>query len=161
MLTKVISGGQTGVDRAALDAALAASFPCGGWCPEDRRAEDGPIAASYPLLAMPGGGYAERTRKNVMDSDGTAVIYFGDLEGGTELAAYLCMKNSRPYKLIDGDEVSVERAIQLMTRFVRDRQVAILNVAGPRATQRPQAYAYARAVISGLLVRTERSSQSG
>jgi hypothetical protein len=71
------------------------------------------------------------------------------------------MKNSRPYKLIDGDEVSVERAIQLMTRFVRDRQVAILNVAGPRATQRPQAYAYARAVISGLLVRTARSSQSG
>ena len=157
MLNKIISGGQTGVDRAALDAALAASFPCGGWCPEDRRAEDGILSERYPLTPLPGGGYAERTRKNLMEAEGTVVIYFGDLEGGTELTAYLCMKNSRPYKLIDGDEVPVERAIQLLAQFVRERKLAVLNVAGPRASSRPQGYAYTRAVIAGLLVRLSRS----
>jgi hypothetical protein len=73
-LIKIISGGQTGVDRGALDAALAVKFPCGGWCPADRRAEDGSIPGRYPLTPLPGGGYRERTRQNVIDSDGTATV---------------------------------------------------------------------------------------
>lgn len=157
MLNKIISGGQTGVDRAALDAALAASFPCGGWCPEDRRAEDGTVSERYRLTPVASGGYAERTRKNALEADGTAIIYFGALEGGTELAAFVCMQHSRPYKLIDGDEVSVERAIRLLSQFVRERQLGVLNVAGPRASSRPQAYAYTRAVIAGLLVRNGKA----
>ena len=153
MLSKIISGGQTGVDRAALDSALAASFPCGGWCPEDRCAEDGPLPERYPLTPLPGGGCAERTLKNLMEADGTAVLYFGALEGGTELTVYLCIKNGRPYQLIDGDEVGIQRATQLLQRFVQERQVSLLNVAGPRASSRPQAYAYARAAIGGLIAR--------
>jgi hypothetical protein len=67
-LTKIVSGGQSGVDRGALDAALAAGFPCGGWCPADRCAEDGPIPARYPLNSLARGGYRERARQNVLDS---------------------------------------------------------------------------------------------
>ena len=84
-LAKIVSGGQTGVDRGALDAALAAEFPCGGWCPADRSAEDGPIPARYPLIPLARGGYRERTRQNVVEGDGTAILFHGVLGGGTLL----------------------------------------------------------------------------
>ena len=71
MLTRIISGGQTGVDRGALDAALKASISCGGWGPKGRKAEDGPIPERYPLQELPGADYLHRTRRNVVDSDGT------------------------------------------------------------------------------------------
>ncbi|MGY6214508.1 putative molybdenum carrier protein [Methylolobus aquaticus] len=153
MLSKIISGGQTGVDRAALDAAMASFFPCGGWCPAGRQAEDGKLPERYPLTHLDGGGYAERTRRNLLEADGTAVIYFGQLAGGTELTVYLCIQHGRPYQLIDGDEVAVDRAIRLLRRFVEERRIGVLNVAGPRASTRPQAYAYTRAVITSLIAR--------
>src|SRR5579862_7217711 len=82
LLRKIVTGGQTGVDRGALDAALASQFPCGGWCPADRSAEDGVIPATYPLTPLPGGGLRERTRQNVIDSDGTLIVCDGTLTGG-------------------------------------------------------------------------------
>jgi len=84
-LTKIVSSGQTGVDRGALDAALAAGFACGGWCPGDRRAEDGVIPQKYPMTVLPGGSYRQRTLQNVIDSDGTAILVYGSLSGGTLL----------------------------------------------------------------------------
>lgn len=151
MLEKIVSGGQTGADRAALDAALEAGFPCGGWCPQERLAEDGPIPDRYPLKALPGGGYRERTLKNLLEADGTAVIYFGYFEGGTEETAYFCMKKGRPYKLIDGDEVPIERAARLLAEFIEQKSVRVLNLAGPRAGESPKAYPYVRAVVENLL----------
>jgi hypothetical protein len=84
-LLKIISGGQTGVDRGALEAALSASFPCGGWCPAGRKAEDGVIPEKYPVTPLPGGGYRARTRKNVQESDGTVILAPGELTGETAL----------------------------------------------------------------------------
>jgi Circularly permutated YpsA SLOG family len=74
-LSKIVSGGQAGIDRGTLDAVLAAGFPCGGWCPAECRAEDGPIPQRYPLMPLSGAGYGQRTRQNVIDSDGTAILF--------------------------------------------------------------------------------------
>mgnify|MGYP006174065873 CR=1 FL=1 len=82
-LARIISGGQTGVDRAALDAAMAAQYPVGGWCPQGRRAEDGPIPRDYPLRETPSAEYAQRTLWNVRDSDATLVLTPGPITGGT------------------------------------------------------------------------------
>ncbi len=100
-LIKIVSGGQTGVDRGALDAALAAGFPCGGWCPADRRAEDGPIPQRYPLTPLPGAGYRQRTQQNLIDSDGTAILFYESVRGGTKLTRDSCVREKKPFVVLD------------------------------------------------------------
>ena len=148
---KIVCGGQTGVDRAALDAALERGTEAGGWCPEGRRAEDGVIAGKYPLKELPGAGYGQRTEKNVIDSDGTVIIYFGQLFGGTEQTLLFCIREERPYLLIDAEECSIERAIEKIKAFIAKYQIQVLNVAGPRAGDEPRAYEYAKQVMLGVL----------
>ena len=96
-MIKIISGGQTGVDRGALDAALDANVDCGGWCPSGRLAEDGEIPEKYPLEELESRSYKDRTLKNVVDSDGTVIFYFGELEGGTKLTSLFCEQQGKPY----------------------------------------------------------------
>lgn len=151
MLQKIVSGGQTGVDRGALDAALAAGFPCGGWCPPRREAEDGPIPQRYPLIELNRGGYRERTLQNVLDSDGTLVIAFGPPTGGTRLTIQDCIRSRKPYKLVDAAAVDVEMAAALAADFVADHDVRVLNVAGPRASGWAQGNEYAHRTIALLL----------
>jgi len=139
---RIISGGQTGADRAALDAALAAGVECGGWCPEGRLAEDGPIASSYPLAELAGGGYRQRTLRNIEDSDGTAIFYFGRPTGGTELTLAKCIRLHQPYKLIDAAEVDPRRASGMLRGFVAEHRVLTLNIAGPRESASPGTYAF-------------------
>src|SRR6202051_1239331 len=117
-LQKSVSGGQTGVDRGALDAALAVGFPCGGWCPEDRAAEDGAIPEHYPLTPLARGGYRERTRQNVLDSDGTAILFHGVLGGGTLLTLNLCKREGKPHVVIDACKTSEPEAAAEIARFV-------------------------------------------
>lgn len=148
---RIISGGQTGVDRGALDAALHAGTPCGGWCPADCMAEDGVIAACYGLVPLPQGSYAERTRRNVVDSDATLILYFAELEGGTALTAACCEKLGRPLLRIDALAVDSEQAAGMARDFVVRHAVQRLNVAGPRASKTPAAHAYARNTVSQLL----------
>ncbi len=148
---KIISGGQTGVDRAALDAALLAGCECGGWCPESRLAEDGPIAAHYPVTELEGAGYIDRTLQNVKDSDGTVIIYFDSLSGGTEKTLLFCLNQQKPYLLLDGSEIKCERAAERMQKFVDKNQIAVLNLAVPRGSCEPLAYPYALEVMSHFL----------
>jgi hypothetical protein len=150
-LQKIVSGGQTGVDRGALDAALELGFPCGGWCPAGRKAEDGVIEARYPVVELQGAKYLERTVQNIVDSDGTLVLYFDYLQGGTEQTVAHCIRRRRPYKLVDGAELSARDGARLAAGFVARHDVGMLNVAGPRQSKEPRAHAYAYAVISTLL----------
>lgn len=147
----IVSGGQTGVDRGALDAALEAGTPCGGWCPQGRLAEDGAIPARYPLRELPGGGYRERTRRNVEDSDATVVIHFGELEGGTALTLDLCRELGRPHLVVDAAVASPEEAAARLRDFVDRHGVRELNVAGPRQSKWAEAGSVARDIVGRLL----------
>lgn len=140
---KIISGGQTGVDRAALDVALERGIECGGWCPAGRIDEFGRIPDHYPLKELPYGGFTERTLQNVKDSDETVIIYPGKLSGGTEQTVQFCVEQQRPHQLIDASKVSTEDAAKLISDFVSKHKIAILNVAGPRQSEWPEGYDYA------------------
>ena len=146
-----MSGGQTGVDRAALDAALAHGAACGGWCPQGRKAEDGVIPAHYPLVELSGGDFIDRTRKNVEDSDGTVIIYFDHPSGGTERTLEFCLVEKKPYLLIDATELPAARAATRIAKFAATLPGGRLNFAGPRASGEPRAYAYAHEAVSGFI----------
>ena len=140
---KIISGGQTGVDRAALDAALKHGIDCGGWCPAGRLDEFCRIPDRYPVKELEEGSFAERTLQNVKDSDGTVVIYFNELRAGTEYTVYCCKQLQRPRKLINAANVSPQDAAKLIVDFVGEHKIDILNVAGPRQSEWPEGYEYA------------------
>jgi putative molybdenum carrier protein len=131
---KIVSGGQTGVDRAALDAALALGLPCGGWCPRGRRAEDGRVPARYPLVETPTARYPQRTEWNVRDSDGTLVLHAGRPRGGTALTLRLLGRQRKPVLRVDLDQDPDPRAL---TDWVVSEGIRILNVAGPRESECP------------------------
>ena len=154
----ILSGGQTGVDRGALDAALAVDAPCGGWCPEGRTAEDGPISSRYPLKELPGGDYAERTLMNVADSEATIVITFGPASGGTLLTIECCRQVAKPCLVIDAAATSLEVATRLAVEFVQSQAVHRLNIAGPRASGEPRGYTYAYKLVTQLLATVNQSS---
>lgn len=148
---KIVSGAQTGVDRAALDAALESGVEAGGWCPENRMAEDGVIPDRYPVKVLPGAGYPERTKQNVLDSDGTMIIYFGRPTGGTQQTILRCSEAGKPCLLIDGEGLSAERAAAEAREFVDRYRISVLNAAGPRASSEPRAYPYAKRVFTSFL----------
>ena len=153
MIARLVSGGQTGVDRAALDVALKLGIPCGGWCPKGRRAEDGRIPDRYPLTETRTGDYATRTRWNVRDSDFTLVLSYGEPTGGTRLTLREAARRGRPHALIDLANPVVWSA---RLRTVRETiiGVGVLNVAGPRESHHPGTYDMAKALLRRLLARS-------
>jgi hypothetical protein len=155
---KIISGGQTGADRAALDAAIALGVPCGGWCPAGRRAEDGAIDLKYPLVELADAGYRQRTRQNVLDSDGTVVMAFGALTGGSKLTADFCARLGRPCLVIDAELTTPGEAAVLIAVFLLRHRIHSLNVAGPRASGQAGIYPFVYDAIAQLLkpARTKR-----
>ena len=145
----IISGGQTGADRAALDFAIAHGLTHGGWCPRGRRAEDCSIAPQYLLRETPSTHYSQRTQWNVRDSDATVVFSIKPrLAGGTRLTFELARRLGKPVLQLSRDESDVATAGQLLRAFVVDQEVRTLNVAGPRASQRPEIGAYVLEVLA-------------
>lgn len=150
MVEKIVSGGQTGVDRAALDVALELNIPCGGWCPAARRAEDGQVPAHYPLVETPSVDYRQRTDWNVRDSDGTLVLTRGRPTGGTRFTLRMAMRRRKPRLVVD---LNKEVGIAAIKEWIAKNQISILNVAGPRESEMPgiarQATTILQQVLSG------------
>ena len=134
MISNVISGGQTGVDRAALDTAIWLGIEHGGWCPKGRLAEDGPIAAKYLLDETESSSYPVRTERNVTDSDGTLVLYREAISGGTGLTFQLAKRHRKPVLTIDLDDPPADVNVW---RWFRENGIERLNIAGPRESQQP------------------------
>ena len=145
---KIVSGGQTGVDRAGLDAGLALGLAVGGWCPRGRRAEDGPIPPQYPLEETASAAYRVRTRMNVRDSDATLILCHGPLTGGTKLTASIARRMGRPLRIAD-----LSRRVQApaAAAWLRKHNAVRLNVAGPRESQAPGIGAEARRFLMRVL----------
>ncbi len=159
-IRKIISGGQTGADRAALDIGIACNVPHGGWCPKGRRAEDGTIDTRYELTETPSPDSSQRTEWNVRDSDGTAIISMGrELRGGSALTAQYAGSHGKPWlhisRQVDGD-----RGAQRLDDFVRTCNIRFLNVAGPRQSEEPEVGTYVKAVMEEYLMRVGRCAGS-
>lgn len=147
MKIKIVSGGQTGVDRGALDAALEAGFAVGGWCPKGRKAEDGTIDLIYPLQEHESANYIDRTRQNVIDSDATLIIYFNRLSGGTLKTVEFCKQLNKKHIIIDADSMQLKESISLVSEYIKTNKIKTLNVAGPRASNNDKAYSYSKELI--------------
>ena len=147
-IKRVISGGQTGVDRAALDVALELGIACGGRCPKYRRAEDGMIDLRYPLIETEDEGYTERTVRNVVDADGTLILNRGILSGGTALTRRIAQQKKRPCLVID---VTEPPAPETVWAWIADQGIEVLNVAGPRESRHQKIYDNARRFLMELL----------
>lgn len=140
MISKLVSGGQTGADRAALDFAIEHNIPHGGWCPKGRRAEDGPIDARYLLTETPTANYLQRTEWNVRDSDGTVIFTMSPkLTGGSKKTAEFAKKHKKPcLHVYIPPECFPCSGHLAMPGFIRKNKIKILNVAGSRASKNPE-----------------------
>ena len=150
MILKIISGGQTGVDRAALDAAIKMDIEHGGWIPKGRLTEEGPLPESYAMKETTSTDYAERTAKNVEDSDATLIIAQGKLTGGTALTLRLAKEKGRPWLHIDLEQQAAFQAAITISKWIASEKIETLNVAGPRASKDPQIYSKARKLLETI-----------
>jgi hypothetical protein len=146
---KIVSGGQTGVDRAALDVALELGLPCGGYCPRGRRAEDGRIPPRYPLQELPSREYPPRTARNVRDSDGTLILHRRGLSGGTALTLRLAREKRRPHLAID---LAARPDATSVRAWIEAQGIRVLNVAGPRESEAPGIHDAAAALLRCVLL---------
>jgi hypothetical protein len=144
-IPKIISGGQTGADQAALDWALWRGIECGGWCPKGRKAEDGSIPSTYPLIETPSANYIQRTEWNVQDAGGTVIFSIGSvLTGGSKKTVEFAKKHGKPCLHI---HFGVKDAGKRLLEFVKDNEIKTLNVAGPRASKEPEVGEFVKEVL--------------
>lgn len=146
-ILKIISGGQTGADRAALDVAIRNGIPHGGWLPKGRLTEAGPLPEKYRLQEMATESYPQRTEKNILEADGTAILSHGPLTGGSALTEQLAKERGKPLLHLDLEEMSLPQAARLLHGWLVNKDIQVLNVAGPRASTDPEIYAATTEVL--------------
>ncbi|MBF0123732.1 MAG: putative molybdenum carrier protein [Magnetococcales bacterium] len=152
-IQRIVSGGQTGVDRAALDFAIHHHIACGGWCPRGRLAEDGTIPECYPLQEAHSRRYAERTRLNVMDSDATLILHRGALRGGTALTWRFAKQHHKPCLVINLARCAdVPESSSGAKNWLIEQAVAVLNIAGPRESENSGIYQQAFSFIKSIFM---------
>lgn len=159
-MRQIISGGQTGADRAALDAALDYGFPCGGCCPAGRQAEDGVIPLKYPLTEI-SGGYRERTELNVLRASATAIFFDTAPQGGTALTLRFALQHQRPFLLLDISALRPEQAARRIWKFVQEGGFESLNVAGPRQSECPAIYPFVYQTIAAVISGHRKAGPDG
>ncbi len=151
MLERIISGGQTGADQAALDTALKYNISYGGWIPQGRKTEAGPLPSRYRMSVMPTSDYRDRTLQNILDSQGTAVLYHGRLMGGSRLTRELAKIQNKPCIAVNLVTHDPLEAALMLQAFVKDWNIGVLNVAGPRASHDPDIYMDVKMVLEILV----------
>lgn len=152
MLEKIVSGGQTGADRAALEVALELGLAIGGWIPLGRRAEDGSVPERYGGLFETGSDvYAQRTELNVRDSDATLVVSYGPPVGGSALTASFARSLARPLLALDLERCEPDDAIARVRVWLAEASPRVLNVAGPRSSQEPRIFEATARILRGAL----------
>jgi len=144
---KIISGGQTGADRAALDFAIEFNIPYGGWVPKGRKTEDKRLPEKYNLEEMPTSDYSKRTEKNILAADGTLIVSHGRLTGGSALTQFLAEKHNKPFIHVDMNKMSIDEAGEAVRIWMVKNQIETLNVAGPRASRDPAIYEATRRLL--------------
>jgi hypothetical protein len=151
VVTKIISGGQTGADRAALNAAFALHIPHGGWCPKGRRAEDGPIDARFQLFETPSSDPAQRTEWNVRDADATLILSLSPILTGGSAATYEFARQHRKPCLHLSRTREGSEVMEQLRSFLEQHHVGILNVAGPRASEESEVAGFAYDTLMAAL----------
>lgn len=150
MIQKIISGGQTGADRAGLDAAISAGMDYGGWLPKGRNSEDGTVPLKYDKMKeLTRGGYPTRTEQNVIDSDGTVIFTFGRPSGGSALTREFAVKHGKPWLHIDLERNNPPSTIQ---HWTSKWDIKTLNVAGSRESTSPGIYKSVYDILIALIV---------
>ena len=152
MITKIISGGQTGADQAALDAAIKLGVPHGGWIPKGRLTEDGTLPDKYQLIEMPTKDYPARTEKNILESDGTLILSHSKLTGGSKLTEKLCKQLKKPCLHIDHTDKVFSEIVSNIHSWALGNSIETLNVAGPRASKDPLIYEHTFYIVEAVLL---------
>jgi hypothetical protein len=150
MLKKIISGGQTGADRAAIDLAIKLNIPHGGWIPKGRKTESGPLPLTYRLKEMDTTDYPSRTRQNILASHGTVILSRGKLTRGSELTQVFAKVEGRPNCHIDLAQNDSFEAAVILQSFILENQIEVLNVAGPRASHDPGIYFDVKSILEAV-----------
>ncbi|QGY43436.1 molybdenum cofactor carrier [Maribellus comscasis] len=157
---KTISGGQTGVDRGALDACLINNFAYGGWCPKGRMAEDGRIDIKYKLNETEESNYSSRTYKNARDSNATLIITNSALKGGTLLTQQIATQMKKPVLILFPEKPDSKDSLLKMITFIQNNNVSTLNIPGPRKSEWIQGYQYSFQLVSDLIKKIQKIQQN-
>ena len=153
MIAKIISGGQTGADRSALDFAIDNNIPHGGWIPKGRITEAGQLPDKYHLQEMATTSYDIRTEQNVIDSDGTVIVSHGKLAGGSALTQTFAIKHHKPRLHLDMNKTTITEAAGSLNNWIEKSKIKILNVAGPRASKDDKIYQVTKDILEAAFIK--------